>query len=206
MEEKRSQDGAVDQSILDEAIVRRNALFDIYIKPNINLVYSLCIRYSSDPSYVQDNYVEVLANFYKYIDTYNPERSISTWIHIVTKRYVINADSDRINRRSDDVDIVDMSESALDEDEVSSNCMGMENYRQLYGDEVLNALDSIKPIYRDALLLQQAGYKLNEIVDICFENGTLKTKNIETVKSRLFLAKQQMRKLIDRDGEKRAAA
>ena len=81
--------------------------------------------------------------------------------------------------------------------------MSLDNYRQFYNDDVLEALDSLKPIYREALLLQQAGYKLHEIMEITFEKGSLKTKNIETVKSRLFLAKQQMRDLITRDGEKR---
>ncbi|MFR2062324.1 MAG: hypothetical protein ACLS37_10890 [Alistipes sp.] len=36
----------------------------------------------------------------------------------------------------------------------------MENYREFYSDDILSALDSLKPIYREALLLQQAGYKL----------------------------------------------
>ena len=81
--------------------------------------------------------------------------------------------------------------------------MSLDNYKQLYNDDVLDALESLKPIYREALLLQQAGYKLHEIMEISYKNGNLKTKNIETVKSRLFLAKQQMRSLIDRDGEKR---
>ena len=33
--------------------------------------------------------------------------------------------------------------------------------------------------------------------------GTLQTRNVETVKSRIFLAKTQLRKLLTRDGEKR---
>lgn len=81
--------------------------------------------------------------------------------------------------------------------------MNMENYGRFYNDDILKALDQIKPIYREALLLQQAGYKLHEIVEISYRNGNLKTRNIETVKSRLFLAKQQMRKLVTRDGESR---
>ena len=81
--------------------------------------------------------------------------------------------------------------------------MDISNYPQMYNDDILAALSKIKPIYREALLLQQAGYKLNEIMEISYRNGNLRTKNIETVKSRLFLAKQQMRKLITRDGDRR---
>jgi len=91
----------------------------------------------------------------------------------------------------------------LDESEPGGNWMGMDNYRELYGDDVLRALSQLKPIYREALLLQQAGYKLTEIMEIAYRNGTLRSRNIETVKSRIFLAKQQMKGLINRDGEAR---
>ena len=77
------------------------------------------------------------------------------------------------------------------------------NYREQYNDDILRALDSLRPIYREALLLQQAGYKLNEIMEITYRRGSLRSRNIETAKSRLFLAKQQMRKLITRDGDQR---
>ena len=81
--------------------------------------------------------------------------------------------------------------------------MGMENYREFYSDDILSALASLKPIYREALLLQQAGYKLEEIVEISYRNGNMKSRSLDTMKSRIFLAKQQMRKLITPDGEKR---
>lgn len=54
--------------------------------------------------------------------------------------------------------------------------MGMDNYREFYNDDILWALDRLKPIYREALLLQQAGYKLGEIMEITYNNGTLQTR------------------------------
>lgn len=188
----------------ETSVARRTALFDQYVVPHKNLIYKLCIKYTANQSDIDDNYVEVLANFFKYIETYDPMKSIQTWLHIVTKRYIVDADSKRNQmKRSEDFDVSDICNTILDETEVSANCMSLDNYRQFYNDDVLEALDSLKPIYREALLLQQAGYKLHEIMEITFGNGSLKTKNIETVKSRLFLAKQQMRDLITRDGEKR---
>jgi DNA-directed RNA polymerase specialized sigma24 family protein len=106
-------------------------------------------------------------------------------------------------KRNDDVDVSQIASCLIDESGTNENGVNPDNYRSLYGDDVLTALESLKPIYREALLLQQAGYKLSEIMEISYHNGNLKTKNIETVKSRLFLAKQQMRQLINRDGEKR---
>lgn len=189
---------------IEESVERRTNLFNQFVVPHVNLIYKLCIRYSYSSHDVDDNYNEVLINFYKYIETYDTSRSIQTWLHIVTKRFV----ADMNNRNSqfkttDDLDVDEMADTFTEDSELSCNYMGEDNYHELYNDDILKALSKLKPIYREALLLQQAGYKLMEIMDISYKNGNLKTKNIETVKSRLFLAKQQMRKLINRDGETR---
>jgi len=188
--------------LLDDSVRKRTELFYKYVYPHRNLIYKLCIRYTYVSTDVEDNYNEVLVNFFKYVETYNPERSIQTWLHIVTKRFVHDMNHKRASfKRNEDFDVTDLATTYLDPDHVSGNCMGMENYQEFYNDDVLNALDRLKPIYREALLLQQAGYKLEEIMEISHRNGNLKNCNIETVKSRLFLAKQQMRILINRDGE-----
>lgn len=182
----------------------RTELFNRYILPNRNLVYRLCIRYTFSQENIADNYSEALVNFFRYITTYDPQRSLLNWIHIVTKRFVMEQ-----NRRhgrlpvSENVDISKLSSSLSDEDETHGNAMGMDNYREFYNDDILAALDQLKPIYREALLLQQAGYKLEEIVEISYRNGNMKSRSMDTMKSRIFLAKQQMRKLITPDGEKR---
>lgn len=189
----------------EESVARRTILFERYVLPHINLIYTLCIRYSFSSDDVDDNYNEVLVNFFKYIETYDPNRSIQTWLHIVTKRFVFDLNIRKSHyKKTDDVDITTVPDNMPEDNGVSGNYMGMENYEQYYNDDILDALNQIKPIYREALLLQQAGYKLHEIMEITYKNGTLKAKNIDTVKSRLFLAKQQMRNLINRDGEARA--
>ena len=191
-------------SIEEDSAGRRTELFNLYVLPHKNLIYKLCIHYSYSQEDIADNYSEVLTNFFKYIETYDPARSIQTWLHIVTKRLIADMNLRRMNHnRSDDIDIQEIGDIIPDESEEGANCMNMENYGRFYNDNILKALDQIKPIYREALLLQQAGYKLHEIVEISYRNGNLKTRNIETVKSRLFLAKQQMRKLVTRDGESR---
>ena len=37
---------------------------------------------------IEDNYLEALANFFKYMDSYDPARPVKTWIYAVTKRLV----------------------------------------------------------------------------------------------------------------------
>ncbi|MBF0575529.1 RNA polymerase sigma factor [Dysgonomonas sp. GY617] len=169
------------------------------------MIFKLCIRYTYSPADIEDNYNEALINFFKYIETYNPARSIQTWLHIVTKRFIsgMNTRGNIRYKRTDDVDVRQISDGMPDDEAVSSNCMGVDNYDEMYNDDIVEALSEIKPIYREALLLQQAGYKLSEIMEICHKKGNLKTRNIETIKSRIFLAKQQIRKLIDRNGDKR---
>lgn len=189
----------------DESVERRTQLFERHVLPHKNLIYKLCIKYSFYPQEIEDSYNEVMINFFKYIETYDPSRSIQTWLHIVTKRFIADMNTRHTSyKRSDDLDISEIADTALNEEEgLGANSMDMDNYCSLYSDDILHALNRLRPIYREALLLQQAGYKLHEIMEVCYRNGTLKTRNIETVKSRLFLAKSQMRKLINRDGEAR---
>lgn len=208
MEEAYSAVTIESTTISDEVAARRRALFDQYVTPYTRMIYKLCLRYTFNPDYVDDNYVEVLANMYKYIETYDPERSIHTWLHIVTKRCVFDLDQRKKRHQdmlNDDNDIKTFSSSDIlfDEEEVSSNVMGIDNYRELYNDDILAALDQLKPQYRRALLYQQAGYKLKEIAEIEYKNGALESRNIETVKSRLFLARQQLQQLLTRDGKRR---
>lgn len=187
----------------DDAAVR-TGLFNRHVLPHLNLVYKLCVRYSHCPSEIDDNYSEALINFYRYIGTYDARRPVQTWLHIVTKRYIQDLNRRREPvRRTQDVDIRDIADSCPDRTEAGGNSMDAGNYREFYNDDILEALERLKPIYREALLLQLAGYRLSEIMEACFRKGTLKMRNIETIKSRLFLAKQQMRKMIDRNGDAR---
>lgn len=195
----------IDHELTPEVAIRRNALFDKYIRPYFNMIYKLCIKYSDSSEDVEENYSIVLTTLFRGIETYDPSREIKTWIHIVTKRQVfeINKKRSKDDNRDRDHDIQIICDNILDDDHVSANCMCLENYRQLYNDDILAALDSMKPMYKEALLLQMAGYSLQEIADIEFEKGNLTSRNIDTVKSRLFLARQYMREKITRDGKRK---
>ena len=199
------QKGQLEDVELDPEVQRRrNALFEQYVYPYRNMIYKLCIRYSWDSRNVEENYTEVLANFYRRIETYNPNLSIRTWLHIVTKRHVIAIEKKRNSHNMEDEldEFADYGEDMMEDDEPSSNVLGADNYRQYYNDDILSLLDEMKPIHRDALILQESGYSLKEIVDIEYKKGSLKSRNIETVKSRLFLARQYLKKHLTRDGER----
>lgn len=202
---KICQEEQLDKELDPQVIARRHELYNKYVAPFYNMIYKLCIQYSFNSRNVQENYNEVLVNFYRRIETYDPERSIRTWLHIVTKRHILALERKRqaeIDKDNDDNDVEVFGDDVIDDDEISGNVMGVDNYRELYNDDILSILDEMKPIHRDALLLQEAGYSLREIADIEFKKGTLKSKNVETVKSRLFLARQYLKKHLTRDGKR----
>lgn len=184
---------------------RRNSLFEKYVKPYLNMVYKLCINYTYNSANVEENYTEVLVNFYRRIETYDPDRSILTWLHIVTKRQIAEIERKRkqLDINNYDQDIEMYADSVYSEGEVSGNAMDIDNYRELYNDDILSVFDGMKSIHRDAFLLQEAGYSLKEIAEIEFKKGTLKSRNIETVKSRLFLARQHLKNHLTRDGKRK---
>lgn len=194
----------IDKETDPEVAARRNELFNQYVVPYYNMIYKLCIKYSYKSQNVQENYIEVLINFFRRIETYDPSRPIRTWLHICTKRHIYSMERKRVAEDNADCDhdIEDLGDTILDDDEVIGNVMGIDNYRELYNDDILAVLDEMKPIHRDAFLLQEAGYSLKEIVEIEYQKGTLKSKNIETVKSRLFLARQYLKKHLTRDGKR----
>lgn len=172
------------------------------------MIYKLCIRYTFNPNDTEDNYIEVLTNMYKYIESYDTERSIHTWLHIVTKRCVFDLDQRRKRQQDmlnddNDIDSISVFDGFTETRKVSHRAMNINNYRELYSDDVLDALNQLKPQYKRALLLQQSGYKLKEIAEIEYRNGALDSRNIDTVKSRLFLARQQLQQLLTRDGKRR---
>lgn len=198
---------AITDPELDPKVAElRNSLFEKYVAPYLNMVYKLCINYTYNSANVEENYTEVLVNFYRRIETYDPSRSIHTWLHIVTKRQI--AEIERKRKRDDNRDYdqdIEMYEGTVSNDsgELSGNAMGIDNYREFYSDDILSVLDEMKDIHRDAFLLQESGYSLKEIAEIEHDKGTLKSRNIETVKSRLFLARQFLKKNLTRDGKRK---
>lgn len=194
----------IDKETDPEVAARRNKLFNQYVAPYYNMIYKLCIKYSYKSQNVQENYIEVLINFFRRIETYDTSRPIRTWLHICTKRHIYSLERKRAAEDNADYDhdIEYLEDEILDDDEAIGNVMGIDNYRELYNDDILSVLDEMKPIHRDAFLLQEAGYSLKEIVEIEYKKGTLKSKNIETVKSRLFLARQYLKKNLTRDGKR----
>ena len=196
----RKQSLPSERDLDPESIKRRTELFIKHIMPHKGMIYSICIKYTNSDGSIEDNYSDVLMNFFRHMESYTSDKPLKSWIYSVAQRYIFD-----INRRNttpkvnDNIDVASLSDDEQ-QGHVSGNCMGMDNYADYYNDDILNALHSLPSIHKEALLLQQAGYKVGEIVEISYQNGNLKTKNTDTIKSRLFLAKKNMQKLLIEKG------
>ena len=173
--------------------------------PHKGMIYDISIKFTREQKHIEDNYSDALVAMFRYIETYNPQRDIKSWIYAVATRLIFDA-----NKRNGRIAInhhinIDTVVDDLEGGGKGCNCMGVENYQEYYNDDILQALDTLSPIHKEALLLQQAGYKVDEIAEIAFQNGTLRSKSTETIKSRLYLAKQGMRQLININGERKIA-
>lgn len=199
-----SAEGEIDIDLLPEVIERRTFLFNKYILPFSNMIFKLCKDYSWNHHNVEENYSEVMTNFYRRIDTYDTTRPIKAWIHTCVKHQVWACERQRQahNNKSDDNDIDDFKDDLLCDDHVSMNVLGVENWRDYYNQDIVEVLDELKPRHRDALILQEAGYSLKEIAEIEYKKGSLKSPNIETIKSRLRLARQHLKNNITKDGKR----
>lgn len=185
----------------EESVRTRTALFHKYVYPYRNLIYHICIKQTRDKENIDDNYNEVLINFFKYVSSYDPRREIKTWLYAITVRML--ADLERKNNRfTREGDVGAMRMEQLPDKPCTAE-VTPENYRELFSDEIVEALEQIGRNYREALLLQMGGYKLEEIMEILYQRGCLRTRNIETTKSRIFLAKKKLRERLTRDGKRK---
>ncbi len=65
---------------------------------------------------------------------------------------------------------------------------------------VYKALSHLKPLHREPLILRAGGFTYRQIREILHQEGKLKNKNTNTVRSRVYHGRRKMERLIDRWG------
>lgn len=192
----RKQSAPSKRDLDPESIKRRTEIFMKHIFPHKGMIYDIAIKYTYCQKHIEDNYGDILLSLFRYAESYKPGMDVKSWIYISAVRIILDA-NERNGRVAINQNIeIDRVADTLQNKPVSCNCLDMNNYREHFSDALLEALDSLPPIHKEALLLQQSGYKIEEIVEISFQKGSLKSKSSETIKSRLFLAKKKMRELL----------
>lgn len=171
--------------------LEKSELFNKYILPETKFVYRLCFKYSKTKDECKEYFSEAMFRLVNSADTYNPQLHIRPWLYTITRRLIneLQAKKEKL-RTSDFINIEALQIHPIEEVEVvSSNCMGVNNYQQYYSDDILDALNTINPVSCKAILLQQAGYTLNEIVNELYSSKLIKNPNIDTVKGYLHRGK-----------------
>lgn len=177
---------------------KNRELFDKYIMPNYDFIMKLCERYTEFKQDVDENFNDVLLNLFVYINTYDSNRDLRTWIHIVTKRHVfgINKQRQKYGNSFQCIDSIEGFTVELDDADFENDS----SVNGEYSDEVSTVLELMPKIHRKAFEMQLAGYSLKEIAKILNESGELDSNNINTVKTRIFNARKFVKRHIDKDG------
>ncbi len=176
----------------------RLELFNKLIKPNFDLIKSLCTYYTNKVQDVDENYNTVLYDFYRYIHTYNPQKSLKTWIHIVVRNSTWKANKMRAKDSSMISDTKFVSVDDVDSiDDASDIDLSLRFFTDKISDEVYDALLKLPTLKLSAFLLHLQGYADEEIARIEYRKGRLSKMSISIVKNRIWTARVQLKKLLN---------
>lgn len=185
--------------------VLNKPLFNRYIMPNLDEVRSLVFFYSANKQEVDANYNFVLTEMYKYIHTYNPEKPLKTWLHIVAKRGTQLQNKRQYDAHSHDHGIsYDYDHENGDDDEVLECGEGMTtmivgNVIDNVSDKVLSALQRTPPALLSSFILYYQGYSHQEIVDIEYSRGYIDNNGPDaqkTIQNRIYMAKKTIKRIL----------
>ena len=189
---------------------KRNELFQLYVQPNFDEILKYVRFYIDRNQNIDDDFNHVITQMFKYIHTYNPHRSLKTWLHIVTKRSVFNQNEQRSKASG-----LFSNEAAVkevdDEDFMAVSAVNVESsYNVITGsfldnisDEVYNALMKIPSSKLSPFLLQMQGYSIRDIVVKEYESGHIDRMSEEIVKSRIFWTRHELQRLLKENGIRR---
>jgi len=204
-EEKRKGEKALQRILnLHE---QNTALFEKYVVPNMADVKSLVRYYTLKPSQYEENLSIILEELYRYINTYDTDKPILTWLHICIKRKCAKIYRDMAVEREH------MSGLMLDDIRELTNRRSQrpllsEGFYELEGgslmmsisDEVYKALMRLPSFLLSPLFTQMEGYSIREITEMEHEKGNIPIYSQSIIQSRIFKAKVELRKLIKEYG------
>ena len=179
----------------------KTELFDKYVMPRVRDVYTLSQHYTNRYQDVDSNYNLCLSKLWDYIGSYNQERSIDNWIHIVVKRCCFNQNKRQQAEQSHLTDITMVSMHDLHQhgtsNIVDASCGGLLDN---VSEQMRKALMQIPPHRLSPFLLQMQGYTIREIAKIEHKNGHMEVKSEEKVRSRIYWTQKQLRLILSRYG------
>jgi len=218
MEQSKKRDPNYDRERDPAVIAKRHELWNKYIVPNFKFVDYLCAKYIVNKTGETFNEIRFLCLTYlfKGIETFKPERytgtkpdkALQNWIHIVCKRFIHNYEEGlwkESNMAKDNVEISDMvdTDGMFLDSESSSAVVTLDNYESQFGDEMLEAYSRLKPLQREAFILQHQGLSIAEIRKIQIQRGNLSAASgCDAVKKSMQRGRVIIKKCLDQYGKK----
>jgi RNA polymerase sigma-70 factor (ECF subfamily) len=150
------------------------------------VLFSICMRYSSDRDEAEDILQAGFIKVFKGIENYKGDGSFEGWI----KRIVVNTAIDNYRRKKvrpvvTDSELVDRSGEELAEEEEDESV-----YNQVPVQEVMDAIQQLSPAYQTVFnLYVMEGYNHNEIAEML-------DISVGTSKSNLSKARQNLKRML----------
>lgn len=218
MEQSEGKESKYDRERDPAVIARRHELWNKYIVPNFKFVDYLCAKYITNKT--ADSFNEIrylcLTYLFKGIETYKPERykgnqpdkALQNWIHIVCKRFIHNYEEGlwkEANMSKDNVEVatVEDTDGMFLDSEFSASTITIDNYEDEFGDAMLEAYRRLKPLQREAFILQHQGLSIAEIREIQIKRGNLSpTSGCDAVKKSMQRGRVIIKNCLDQYGQR----
>ena len=167
---------------------RKNQLFNEEFLPHIDSMYNFGYRLTFDEDDAKDLVQDTYLKAYRFIDTFQEGTNAKAWLFRILKNSFIN-DFRKKSKQPTKVDYQEV-ESYYNSDDVNRSIttdLRVETVKEMIGDEISNALNSLDVDFRTVIILcDLEGFKYDEMAKIL-------DIPIGTVRSRLHRARNLLK-------------
>ena len=166
-------------------------VFQEELLPLMDAVYNFAVRLTSDPTRAEDLVQETFMKAWRAVSSYQAGTNAKAWLFRICQNAFINEYRSR-SRGGKTVDYEELVAFHNDDEAGSSRYLDLnvEFGGQGMGDEIMTALNNLKPEFRVVVLLDLEDFTYKEIAAIL---GI----PLNTVRTRLHRARAQMKKFLE---------
>jgi len=183
-----------EHALIQRILQGETALFEDFVKQYEKKVYSLALRYTRNSADAMDLSQEIFIKVYTHLSDFRKEGKFSTWLH----RIAVNASLDFL-RKERKITLVSLSDEDQSGNEITLDIKDKaptpeESFlKKEQMDALAASIDGLQEDYKTILILRDVqGFSYDEIAEILHLEGG-------TVKSRIFRAREALRKLISKN-------
>jgi len=171
----------------------REEEFESIYNRSADMVYNVALRITGNPYFAEETVQEVFLKVFKNLARFEYRSNITTWIYRITVHTAINIAKSRSRTKRIFEVIDEQIESILSNPNDNVEKRAEQKSRDEF---VRKMLDSLEPRYRSYIVLR-------EIEGLSYEEiSKIMKKNINTVRTRIKRAREQLIKLFGREVER----